>query len=101
MCALDPIAFIIVSYSTKEKWNLLETTYKSSNQVKVTKINMLVHSYEMVKMKQNESIKDMLNRFQGIINALIGLGKIYLNGEMVGKMLKSFPRSQKYKLIVI
>ena len=38
----------------KEIWRLLEITHEGTNQVKESKINLLVHSYELFFMKENE-----------------------------------------------
>ena len=40
--------------SAKEIWRLLEITHEGTNQVKESKINLLVHSYEFFFMKENE-----------------------------------------------
>lgn len=95
MYALDPAKFNRVSSykTTKEIWILLEATHKDTNQIKETKINMLVHNYKMLKMKSDKSIKDMFNKFWDIISALKGLGKTYLNGELMRKILRLLPRS--------
>ncbi|GAV74030.1 UBN2 domain-containing protein, partial [Cephalotus follicularis] len=46
-------------------------TYKGTNQAKDTKINRLVHDYELFTMLENENISSMFARFNDIINALI------------------------------
>ena len=61
--------------------------------MKESKINMLVHKYELFKMKPNESITNMLTRLTNIINSLKSLGKGYTNSELVRKILRSLPRS--------
>ncbi|GAV73948.1 UBN2 domain-containing protein, partial [Cephalotus follicularis] len=45
-------------------------TYEGTNQVKDTKINRLVHVYELFTMLENENISGMYARFNDIINAL-------------------------------
>ncbi|GAV65417.1 LOW QUALITY PROTEIN: UBN2 domain-containing protein, partial [Cephalotus follicularis] len=60
-------------------WNLLEVTYEGTNQVKQSKISMLVHQYELFMMHDDESISDMFNRFTTINNSLKNLGKCYPN----------------------
>ena len=48
-CALDAQEFNKISscISAKEIWDKLEVTYEGTNQVKETKISMLVHKYEL------------------------------------------------------
>ena len=38
--------------SAKKIWRLLEITHEETNQVKESKINLLVHSYELFFMKK-------------------------------------------------
>ena len=49
--------------SAKEIWRLLEITHEGTNQVKESKINLLVHNYELFSMKENETIVEMITRF--------------------------------------
>jgi hypothetical protein len=57
-CALDLIEYNRVSGcdSAKEIWDKLEVTYEGTNQVKESKMNMLVHEYELFVMKKDENI---------------------------------------------
>ena len=76
-CALSPGEFDRVSSCTtaKEVWEKLEVTHEGTNQVKESKINMLMHEYEMFIMNSSESIANMLARFSKIVNSLKGFGK--------------------------
>ena len=78
--------------STKEIWNILEITHERTSQVKESKINLLVHKYEMFKMKKHESIFDMFIKFTEIINALNGLGKTYSNYDLICKVLRTLSK---------
>ncbi|GAV74106.1 zf-CCHC domain-containing protein/DUF4219 domain-containing protein/UBN2 domain-containing protein, partial [Cephalotus follicularis] len=97
-CAVGPNEFNrISSYdSAKEIRDLLEVTYEGTNQVKESKISMLVHEYELFIMHDNESISDMFTHFTTIINSLKNLGKSYPNQELVRKILR-FLKNQKGK----
>ncbi|RDX80829.1 hypothetical protein CR513_38568, partial [Mucuna pruriens] len=70
------INFLICS---KEIWDTLALAYECTSQVRDSKIRMLVHKYKLFKMKDNETIDLMFERFQMIINNPISLGKIYDN----------------------
>ncbi|GAV84157.1 UBN2 domain-containing protein, partial [Cephalotus follicularis] len=74
-CAVGPNEFnrISSSDSVKEMWDLLEVTYEGTNQVKESKISMLVHEYELFIMHDNECISDMFSRLTTIINSLKNL----------------------------
>ena len=77
--------------STKEIWRLLEVTHEETNQVKESKTNLLVHSYELFLMKDNKTIVEMITRFTNIVNGLEALGKTYKELEKVMKILRSLP----------
>ncbi|GAV83027.1 UBN2 domain-containing protein, partial [Cephalotus follicularis] len=78
-CVVGPNEFNRISScdSKKVMWDLLEVTYEGTNQVKESKISMLVHEYELFIMNDNESLSDMFTRFTTIINSLKNLGKSY------------------------
>ena len=54
-CTLDPNKFNRISTyaSAKKIWDWLKIIYEGTNQVKESKINMLMHKYELFKMKVN------------------------------------------------
>ncbi|KAK2995514.1 hypothetical protein RJ640_001600 [Escallonia rubra] len=60
-CGLDINEYNRVSAceTAREMWRLLEVTHEGTNQVKETKINMLVQQYEAFKMKEHESINEI------------------------------------------
>ncbi|GAV79558.1 UBN2 domain-containing protein, partial [Cephalotus follicularis] len=89
-CAVGPNEFNRISScdSAKEIWDLLEVTYEGTNQVKESKISMLVHEYELFMMHNDECISDMFTRFTTIVNSLKNLGKSYSNQELVRKILR-------------
>ncbi|XP_038989467.1 uncharacterized protein LOC120113034, partial [Phoenix dactylifera] len=99
-CALDVNEFNRVSTcsSAKKIWDRLEVTHEGTNQVKESKVNILVHKYELFKMKPNETITCMFTRFTDIINGLKSLGKSYTNPELVSKILRSLPKAWEAKV---
>lgn len=87
--------------TTKDIWSTLEVTHEGTNQVKESKISMLVHKYELFKMKHDESIKQMYTHFTDIINDLSSLGKEYTMSEMVRKLLRSLPKQWEAKVTTL
>ena len=83
--ALDANEFnhILACISAKKIQDRLEVTHEGTNQVKESKINMLVHKYEFFKMKHDESITEMFTHFTDIINSLKGLVKSYSNSDLI------------------
>ena len=102
-CALDPNEFNRISTceSAKEIWDRLDVTHEGTNQVKESKINILVHNYELFKIKSDESIIEMFTRFIDIINGLKSLIKLCPNNEQVRKILRSLPKSWEAKVTAI
>ncbi|GAV61883.1 UBN2 domain-containing protein, partial [Cephalotus follicularis] len=102
-CAVGPNEFNRISScdSAKEMWDLLEITYEGTNQVKESKISMLVHEYELFVMHDSECISDMFTRFTTITNSLKNLGKSYSNQELVRKFLRCLPKNWSPKVTAI
>ncbi|XP_022728776.1 uncharacterized protein LOC111284351 [Durio zibethinus] len=102
-CAIWPSEYnrVFLCENTKEIWDKLAITHEGTNQVKETKIGMLTHDYELFKMKPDETISEMSNRFTDIINGLKALEKTYSNMEIVKKILNSLPKSWKAKMTAI
>ena len=69
-CALSKSEYdkIISCDSTKKIWDRVQTFHEGADQVKKTKISMLVHQYKMFKMLEHENIDDKTTRFMYIIN---------------------------------
>ena len=70
-CAFDPNEYnrIFTCESTKEIGDRLEVTHEGTSQVKESKINILVHNYELFKMKSDDSITEIFIRFTDILKA--------------------------------
>ena len=102
-CAIDRNAFnrIWQCKLAKEIWKLLEVTYEGNDQVKESKINILMHDYELFSIKDFESIVEMFSRFLVIVNELEALGNTYTEVEKVMKILRSLPKKWETKVTTI
>ncbi|WKA01419.1 hypothetical protein VitviT2T_019701 [Vitis vinifera] len=102
-CAMDRNEYnrICQCKSAKEIWRLLEITHEETNQVKESKINLLVHNYELFSMKETETIVEMITRFTDIVNGLEALGKTYKESKKVMKILRSLPSKWHTKVTTI
>ncbi|MQM01708.1 hypothetical protein Taro_034460 [Colocasia esculenta] len=102
-CALSKKEFNRVSAckSAMEMWKKLRITYKGTDKVKETRIDILVTQYERFQIQPCESITQMFSRFTDITNGLAGLGKTYAMGDMVRKILRSLPSSWTPKVTTI
>src|SRR5262249_22750256 len=102
-CGLNESDFsrICTCISDKDIWDNLENTYEGSTRMKDTKISLLCGEFENFKMKTNESIDEMHDRFINIVNQLSILGKPYANLEINSKLLRSLPREWEAKRTAI
>jgi len=75
--------------------------FEGSKKVKEAKALMLVHQYELFKMKDDESIEEMCLRFQTLVSGLQMLKKIYVASDHVSKILRSLPARWRPKVTVI
>ena len=82
-------------------WHTLEVTHEGTSRVKESKINLLVHTFELFRMKPSETIGDMYTQFTDVVNGLKGLGKSFLDFELVNKILRSLSKSWDPKVTVI
>ncbi len=82
-------------------WDNLSLIHEGTNQVKKNKISFFRQQYENFKMKEEESVEDMIERFQTIMNSLKALGKEYDEEKKVRKIINSLPYDWKAKRVAI
>ena len=89
-CDLNKEEFNHVSTarSANQIWQILQVTHEGTNKVKGYKISILVHRFELFKMKENETILEMITRFTDITNSLASLGKEYTQVEKVSTHIR-------------
>jgi len=75
--------------------------YEGSKKVREAKALMLVHQYELFKMKKDESIEQMYSRFQTLVFGLQILKKSYVASDHVRKILRSLPARWRPKVTAI
>ncbi|XP_059663660.1 uncharacterized protein LOC132309361 [Cornus florida] len=102
-CATSPSEYNRVSTctTTKEIWDKLQITYEGTSQVKESKIDILMHQYELFCINENESISTMFVRFTDIINGLKHLGRTMTNSDLARKILRSLPEKRDAKATAI
>jgi len=87
--------------TTKDMFASLYANYEDSKKVREAKPLMLVHQYELFKMKDDESIKEMYSRFQTLVSGLQILKKSYVASDHVSKILRSLPPRWRPKVTAI
>ena len=71
-----------------EIWHTLEVTHEGTNKVKESKVNILIHDFELFRMKLSETVVDMYTYFTDVVNGLKALGKCFSNFELINKILR-------------
>ncbi|WJX24547.1 hypothetical protein P8452_13641 [Trifolium repens] len=84
--------------TAKSIWDSLKSKYEGNKQVKEAKANLLVHQYELFKMKDGEDIETMFSRFQILVSGLQVLDKSYTEADHVRKVLRSLPPEWRPKV---
>jgi len=87
--------------TAKAMFASLCANYEGSKKVREAKALMLVHQYELFKMKDDESIEDMYSRFQTLVSGLQILKKSYAASDHVRKILRSLPARWRPKVTAI
>ena len=62
-----------------EIWHILEITHEGTSRVKDSKINLLMHDFELFQKKPSETIGDIYTCFMDVVNGLKALGKYFSN----------------------
>ena len=77
--AIPKAEYMKMSESTaKAMFASLCANYEGNKKVREAKALMLVHQYELFKMKEDESIEQMYSRFQTLVSGLQILKKSYV-----------------------
>ena len=100
---LGPDEYIRISEcdSAKDIRDALQVAHEGTNQVKQSRIELLMRKYELFQISDRETIMDMYTRFTHITNELKFLGKTFTTEELVRKILRFLPRSWKAKVTAI
>ena len=87
--------------TTKAMFASLCSNYEGNKKVKEVKAIMLVHQYELFKMKEDENIETMHSRFPTLVYGLQILKKSYVAFDHVNKILMSLPAKWRPKVSAI
>ena len=87
--------------TAKSMFASLCSNYEGNKKVKEAKALMLVHQYELFKMKDDETIEEMYSRFQTLVSGLQILKKSYVASDHVSKILRSLPARWRPKVTAI
>ncbi|XP_022858736.1 girdin-like [Olea europaea var. sylvestris] len=101
--AVSPEEFRRVSMceTTKEVWDLLETTHEGTKTVKNSKLQMLASWFGEIRMKEDEWFDEFYAKLKDIINSSFNLGEKILETKIVRKVLRSLLERFRPKVTVI
>ena len=87
--------------TAKAMFASLCANYEGSKKVREAKALLLVHQYELFKMKDDENIEQMYSRFQSLVSGFQILKKSYVASDHVSKILRSLPARWRPKVTAI
>ena len=89
--------------TTKSMFTSLCSNYEGNKKVREAKATMLVlvHQYELFRMKEDESIETMYSRFQTLVSGHQILKKSYVASDHMNKILRSLPAKWRPKVTTI
>ena len=87
--------------TAKEAWTILQTTYKGIKAVKDSKLQMLITSFEKIKIEENESFDEFYAKLKDIVNSAFNLGETIPEPKIVRKVLKFLPERFHAKITAI
>lgn len=73
--------------SAKEAWDILQKAYGGADKVQKVKLQSLRRQYELMAMKEEESISEYLNRLQILINSMKSCKEVLPDQQIVEKVL--------------
>jgi len=77
------------------------SNYEDNKKFRETKPTMLVHQYDLFRVKEDESIETIYSRFQTLVFGLQILKKSYVTSDHVNRILSSLPAKWRPKMTAI
>jgi len=87
--------------TAKAMFASLCANYEGSKKVREAKALMLIHQYELFKMKDDEIIEQMYSRFQTLVSRLQILKRNYVASDHVSKILRCMSARWRPKITAI
>ena len=84
--------------SAKAIWDYLKKEYQGNERTKNMQTLNLIREFEMLKMKDSETIKEYFEKLMGIANKVRLLGKDFSDERVVQKILVTLPEKYESKI---
>ena len=100
MSGLTNSVFVKVTQckTTKHACEKIKCVYEGVSKVKKSKLHTYKGQFEILKMKEEENIREYLLRVDEYSNAMIGLGGEIKEREVIDKVLRTFPMKYDSKV---
>jgi Ran GTPase-activating protein (RanGAP) involved in mRNA processing and transport len=87
---VDEVGFEkVVEATSKEEWEILQTTYNEANRVKQIRLQTLRGEFKMLRMNNTEGVSSYITRVQTVTNQLKRNGESLSEQRVVKKILRS------------
>ncbi|XP_074337083.1 uncharacterized protein LOC141674261 [Apium graveolens] len=95
----EEIFTTIMSCDTpKEAWTKIKEEFEGNQQTKLMQILNLKREFEMMRMKNNEGVKEYGSRLMSIVNQIKLLGGDFSSQRVVDKLLVTLPERYETKI---
>lgn len=86
----------------KQVWDKIQDEFEGNDRVKSVRLLTLKREFELMKMKDNESVKDYSSRLMDIVNQMWLLGETsFTDQKVVEKIMVSMPEKFEAKISAI
>ena len=87
LVSLDEFHWISHITFAKEAWQILETTYKGTKQVKDTKLQMLTTRFEELRISEDKSFDSFYSKLNEVVIGKFNVGEKTEDSKVVRKIL--------------
>ncbi|KAG9450343.1 hypothetical protein H6P81_010308 [Aristolochia fimbriata] len=98
---LEEFSRISAITSAKEAWESLEIHYEKTASVRIVKLQQLMTKFELIKMRNDETILEYDGKIKKLANEARLLGYPFPENKLVRKVLRSLNKKFSVKNIVI
>ena len=85
------IKLISSCVSAKDAWQILQTQFEGTADVKRSRLVMLTTRFENLRMSEKETLTEFYEEFSDIANEYFALGEKFPDSVLVRKIVRSLP----------
>ena len=87
--------------SPKEVWDKLKEEFEENSRVKAVKVLTLKREFELLRMKEGETVKEYSSKLLELVNKIRILGEVIEDSKVVEKIMISLPTKFESKISAI